>query len=188
MQCTLSPSLYVVISQTRHAKNCGRSITLHCPQHGTGITEITMPPAPVYVLPSRPSAVGKSCSVCKTPIRTRYADLAYHCANPFCDNVCHLAAMCSGFVNIHIKATNSTWLDLYNVYLPNTSTQHNSLNTSLIKPGPSSLILGDLNGHSQMLESLQPQDQRDDKILDWICDNEIHILNDGSATRNSRIW
>ena len=32
------------------------------------------------------------------PIRTRYADLAYHCTNPSCDNVCHLAATCSRFV------------------------------------------------------------------------------------------
>ena len=32
------------------------------------------------------------------PIPTRYADLAYHCANPSCYNVSHLAATCSGFV------------------------------------------------------------------------------------------
>ena len=57
-----------------------------------------MRPAPVYVLPSCPFAVGKSCSVCKTLIRTHYADLDYHCTNPSCD-VCHFAAMCSRFVN-----------------------------------------------------------------------------------------
>ena len=32
------------------------------------------------------------------PVRTRYADLAYHCAHPSCDNVCHPAATCSGLV------------------------------------------------------------------------------------------
>ena len=48
---------------------------------------------------NRPSAVGKSCSVCKNPIQARYVDIAYHCANPSCDDVCHLAATCSGFVN-----------------------------------------------------------------------------------------
>ena len=53
-------------------------------------------------------------------------------------------------LSICIKATKSTWLELYNVYLPNTSTQHTSFDPSLIKPGPSSLILGDLNGHSQI--------------------------------------
>ena len=90
-------------------------------------------------------------------------------------------------LSIRIKATKSTWLDLYNVYLPNTSTQHNSFDPSLIKTGPSSLILGNLNGHSQMWDSLQPPDQRGNKILDCILDNNLHILNDGSATRTSRI-
>ena len=68
-------------------------------------------------------------------------------------------------LSICIKATKSSWLDLCNVYLPNTSTQHNSFDPSLIKPGPSSLILGNLNRHSQMLEPIQPQDQRGDEIL-----------------------
>ena len=90
-------------------------------------------------------------------------------------------------LSIHIKATKSTWLDLYNVYLPNTSTQHNSFDPSLIKPSPSSIILGNFNGHSQLWDSLQPHDQRGDEIVDWILDNDLHILNDGSVTRISRI-
>ena len=90
-------------------------------------------------------------------------------------------------LSIHIKATKSTWLDLCNVYLPNTSTQHNSFEPSLIKPGPSSLIFGALNSHSQIWDSLQPQDQCGGENLDWIFDNDLHILNDGSATRTSRI-
>ena len=90
-------------------------------------------------------------------------------------------------LSIRIKATKSTWLDLNNIYLPNTSTQHNSFDPSLIKPGPYSLILGNLNGQSQMWDSLQPQDQRGDEIVDWILDNDLHILTDGSATRTSRI-
>ena len=61
-------------------------------------------------------------------------------------------------LSIRLKATKLTWFELYNVYLPNTSTQHNSFDPSLIKPGPSSLILGDLNGYSQMWDSFQPQD------------------------------
>ena len=88
-------------------------------------------------------------------------------------------------LSIHIKATKWIWLDFYNVYLPNISTQHNSFDPYLIKLGPSSLIL--LNGHSQMWDSLQPQDQRGDKILDRILDNDLHILNDSSATRTGRI-
>ena len=84
--------------QTRHAKDSGRSIIWKRPQQGSGIAEVIIPPAPVYEQPNRPSAVGKSCSVCMNPIRTCYADLAYYCADPSCDNVPNLAATCSGFV------------------------------------------------------------------------------------------
>ena len=86
------------IGQIRHAKDSGRSIIWKCLQHGSGIAQVIIPPAPVYEQPNRPSAVGKSCFVCMNPIRTCYADLAYHCVNPSCCNVCHLAATCSGFV------------------------------------------------------------------------------------------
>ena len=86
------------IDQTRHAKDSGRSIIWKCPQHSSGIAEVIIPLAPVYEQANRPSAVGKSCSICMNHIRTRYTDLAYHCANPSCGNVCHLTATCSGFV------------------------------------------------------------------------------------------
>ena len=85
------------------------------------------------------------------------------------------------------KATKSTWLELYNVYLTNAFTQHNSFNPSLIKPGPSSLILGDLYSYSQMWDPLQPPDHRGDEILDWILGNDLHIFNEISATRTSPI-
>ena len=58
----------MVYLSTKLAKNSGCSITWKCPQHGTGITEIVMLPPPVYDLPSRPSAPGKSCSIGETPI------------------------------------------------------------------------------------------------------------------------
>ena len=45
-------------------------------------------------------------------------------------------------LSIRLKATKSTWLELYNVYLPNTSTQHTLFNPSLIKPGPCHSFLG----------------------------------------------
>ena len=37
-------------NQTHHAKSHGSTITLKCPQHGTGIVETTIPPLPVYEL------------------------------------------------------------------------------------------------------------------------------------------
>ena len=132
------------IGQTRHAKDSGRSITWKCHQHGSGIAGIVMPPTPVYERPNRPSAAGKSCSVSKNPIRTRYADLAYHCADPSCENVCHLAATCSGFVNPRGTATAlSLSTRVWNCHLHSSlsATSHPSLSpdTSPPRPAPPSL-------------------------------------------------
>ena len=63
-------------------------------------------------------------------------------------------------LSIRLKTTISTWLELYNVCLPNISIQHNLLDPSLVKPDLSSHFPCDLNGYSQMWDSYQPQDQR----------------------------
>ena len=134
------------MGQTRHAKDSGYSITWKYPQYGSGIVEIVMPPAPVYARRNRPSAAGKSCSVCKNPIRTRYADLAYRCANPSCDNVCHLAATCSGFINprgtARARALSTRVLHCHLNSSPST-TSHPSLSpdNSPPRPTPPSLNL-----------------------------------------------
>ena len=89
----------LLTNQTFHAKNCGSTIIWKCPQHGTGINKIIISSPPVYQIPSCPPAAGKLCSVCKNTFRSRYADLPYQWADLSCDNVCHLAATCSGFIN-----------------------------------------------------------------------------------------
>ena len=105
-------------TQTHHAKTCGRTITLKCPQHGPGIVEIIIPPPLVYELPYHPSAASKLCSVCKNHIRSRYADLAYHYADPSCD-VCHLTTTCSCFVNPRAN-TRARILSYSNLVMPST--------------------------------------------------------------------
>lgn len=55
---------------------------------------------------------------------------------------------------ICFKTTKSTWLELYNVYLPNTTTHQNSFNPSLIKTTPTSIIPGNFTTHSQLWDSL----------------------------------
>ena len=87
--------------QTHHRKTCGRTITWKCPQH--------TPPPPVFEFPSRPSAAGKLCSVCNNPICLCYANQAYHCEDLSYNDVCHLNATCSGFVN-HIGTTRACLL------------------------------------------------------------------------------
>ena len=56
-----------------------------------------------------------------------------------------------------------------------------------IKLGLSSLIVSNLNGHSQMWDPLQPPDSCGDEILNWIFDNNQYILYDSSATQTSQI-
>ena len=48
------------------------------------------------------------------------------------------------------KTNKSTWLERYNIYLLNNSTQHNFFDLFLIKPGLSSFILNDFNDYSQI--------------------------------------
>ena len=88
---------------------------------------------------------------------------------------------------IRLKTSNSTWFELYNVFQPNTPTQNNSLDLSLIKLGPSSLILSNLNDHAQMLDLFQTSSFCGDEILDINLDNDLHILKDSSVTGSSRI-
>ena len=113
-------------------------------QHGTGIAEIIIPLPPVYELPSRPSAASKLCFVFKNPIRRQYADLAYHCANPSCDNVCQLAVTCSGFVNPRSSAracilSTRTWLCHLHSSTPASGHQPTQPDTLPPRPTPPSL-------------------------------------------------
>ena len=89
-------------------------------------------------MPNRPSAASKQCSVCTNPIQSHYADLAYHCADPSCDNVCHLASTCSGFVNP--RGTTRT-------RLLSTRIWHSRLHTSTPPSGHSSTQPGTSSPH-----------------------------------------
>ena len=122
-------------NQTHHVKSCDCTIMWKCLQHSTGIAEIIIPPPPVYGLPSRPSAAGKQCSVCNNSICSCYGDLAYHCEDPSCDNICHLSATCSGFVNrkrntrAHVLSTR-IWR--YHLHSSTTKVCIHQLNRSLL--------------------------------------------------------
>ena len=49
------------------------------------------------------------------------------------------------------------------------------------------IILEFLNRHSQLWDPLQPPDSSGETIWDWILDDDLHILNNGSTTRTSHI-
>ena len=77
------------------------------------------------------------------------------------------------------------WIDLTNTYLPNTNLSEQTFDGTLLHPNPRSLILADLNAHSQLWDPETPTDARGEAIVDWILENDLQILNDGSATRTS---
>ena len=88
---------WFTVAQISHAKCSAFNLLWTCPKHGFAIAEIVAPPPPILERLNRPSAASKLCSVCSTHILPSHADLAYHCADSLCLNVCHLFSTCSGF-------------------------------------------------------------------------------------------
>ena len=86
---------------------------------------------------------------------------------------------------IRIFLGGKEWVDLTNAYLPNTKPSEQVFDGNLLNANPRSLILSDLNGHSQLWDRRVPTDDRGEKIVDWILEKDMAILNDGSATRVS---
>ena len=75
----------------------------------------------------------------------------------------------------------------YATYILNTTTQQTYFDPNFINLSPYSIIIGDFNSHSHLWDHVQPPNARGDKITDWIINKDLHILNDGSDTRTSRI-
>ena len=137
------------IGQTRHAKGSGRSIIWKCAQHGSGIAEVITPPAPVYEQPNQSSAVGKSCSVCMNPIRTRLHEsypyplihVSICCSEPFCSH---------SIENIDISPENSS-ISNQNLNHMNSSNKETDCFTepkTFRFKNPKNLIMGHLNVNS----------------------------------------
>ena len=55
-------------------------------------------------------------------------------------------------------------------------------NKRILPPPITSLICGDVNGHTQLWDIHQPSDDRGEALLDWIMDKELTILNHGAHT------
>lgn len=84
-------------NETRRTKYCGHTITLKRIHHGTGVAKIVIPPPSVFVQATRISSASKLCSFCNNLIRSCFVDLANHCEELSCANVCLLSVTCSGF-------------------------------------------------------------------------------------------
>ena len=94
--------------------------------------------------------------------------------------------------SFYVKVARHRWLNIVNCYLPPTRTGANVASptpiTSLdfFPATEDTFIGGDLNAHSNLWDSEQPTDSRGDLVTDWILENDMVCVNDGSATRTNR--
>ena len=91
--------------------------------------------------------------------------------------------------SFRVRLDKKNWVHISNVYVPpaNSIGQEIQFTPDAIPTFESSIICGDFNGHTSLWDPNQPTDSRGDQILDWMIDNSLESLNDGSATRSSRI-
>ena len=90
---------------------------------------------------------------------------------------------------IRVKLSRAKWIDITSVYTPPSHTTHRvSFAPQHIPATPNSIILGDMNGHDPIWDSLQPPDPRGEEISKWIFDNNLAVLNhpDKSTRINKR--
>ena len=89
---------------------------------------------------------------------------------------------------IKIRLSKKKLFTLTNLYIPpnrETGTEKILVLDNL----PSSqdfFVAGDIYAHSSLLDPLQPQDSRGDRIEEWLTENNLFCVNDGSTTRVNR--
>jgi len=84
-------------------------------------------------------------------------------------------------LSVSVKTTSRKWLTINNLYIPN-----GTMDLSWIPVKDNTIFAGDFNGHSQIWDEFQPSDNRGEMIIDWVLDNDLACLNDGSHTRVNR--
>ena len=85
-------------------------------------------------------------------------------------------------LSVCIHQSGKKWLTINNLYLPPNS----QADMSWIPVNPNTIFAGDLNGHSKIWDDIQPTDDRGEDIADWMLDNNLHCINDGTPTRINR--
>ena len=83
---------------------------------------------------------------------------------------------------IRVQLRRKEWVRISNVYLPSSSTQETRFAPALIPSGPDSIIVGDFNAHSSLWDNVKPPDQRGKEVEDWLLDQDLSCVNDGSPT------
>ena len=86
-------------------------------------------------------------------------------------------------VNINLASLSKTMCA--NVYCPPTrgSQQGSEFDTRELPYAENTIVGGDLNAHSRLRDSWQPEDRLGEKVEDWLVEKNFSVANDGEATR-----
>ena len=86
-------------------------------------------------------------------------------------------------VNINLASLSKTMCA--NVYCPPTrgSQQGSEFDTRELPYAENTIVGGDLNAHSRLWDSWQPEDRLGEKVEDWLVEKNFSVANDGEATR-----
>ena len=82
-------------------------------------------------------------------------------------------------LSVSIHQSGTKWITINNLYIP----PRDQADLSWIPVQSNSVYAGDFNGHSQIWDEIQPTDARGEQILDWVLENDLQCMNDGSPTR-----
>jgi len=82
-------------------------------------------------------------------------------------------------LSVSIHQSGTKWITINNLYIP----PRDQADLSWIPVQSNSVYAGDFNGHSQIWDEIQPTDTRGEQILDWVLENDLQCMNDGSPTR-----
>ena len=89
---------------------------------------------------------------------------------------------------IRVKMSRKKWIVISNIYVPPHNTTHPvRFKVDEIPTSDDCLIVGELNGHSPLWDPIQPPDTRGEEIENWMINEDLVILNDGSGTHVNRI-
>ena len=94
-------------------------------------------------------------------------------------------------MGISIKTSLVKRFRIINLYCPPISSVEGESRTSGFDPAllpttKDTLICGDLNCASTMWDGNQPPDQMGERLLEWLLDSGMGVLNDGTGTRINR--
>ena len=84
-------------------------------------------------------------------------------------------------LSVGIQQKAGKWWTVNNIYIP-----RGEIDLSFIPMKNSTIHAGDFNAHSSLWDDHQPDDSRGDYIVDWMLDNNLACMNDGSPTRANR--